>query len=199
MNHSQTLERRLGSKVRETIPLGYQCVARVKQYVKERGRKAVGYFGGVGAYQWWINNNNTFDQNFYDKIPNTIQAIPQQGDIIIFKPTPSNKNHGHIGIVDSANKSYVWVLEQNGWLGKWEWVGTDAIRIRKYSYSNVVGWYHYKQSDAPLIPPPKKDTSPIDEDIQLLINDWIRNWVEGEGMTNRIGKVVAKMYKKLKQ
>lgn len=198
MTHQEFLDKRLGSKYRETVQLGYQCVALVKLYCSQRGWKQVGYFWGVGAYQGWVNNNNTFDQNFYDKIPNTIQAIPQQGDIIIFKPTPSNKNHGHIGIVDSANKSYVWVLEQNGWLGKWEWVGTDAIRIRKYSYSNVVGWYHYKQSVDPIVPP-KKDTSPIDEDIQLLINDNIWNWVEWEWMTNRIWKVIAKMYKKIKQ
>lgn len=199
MTHQEFLDKRLGGRYRETVQLGYQCIALIKLYSSQRWWKQVGYFWGIGAYQGWINNNNTFDQNFYDKIPNTIKAIPQQGDIIIFKANKNNEYHWHIAIVHSANINTIEVVEQNGGTGNWNWLGTNAIRIQKYNYWNVVGWYHYKQSDAPLIPPPKKDTSPIDEDIQLLINDNIWNWVEWEWMTNRIWKVIAKMYKKIKQ
>jgi len=173
MNHKEVLAKRLGGRIRETVQLGYQCTARAKGYAKERGREQIGYFGGVGAYQWWVNDNNTFNPKFYDKIPNTISAVPDQWDIIIFKADKTNGYHWHIWIVDSATKTYVRVCEQNGGQWKWEWIWTDAIRIRKYSYTNVVGWYHYKQWIITSSTPEDKDTSTIENTEFSIANQFL--------------------------
>ena len=56
-------------------------------------------------------------------------------------------------------------------------------------------WYKWRIDPAPFIT--DRPTEEVDQDIQALINDWIRNGVEWDWMTKRIWKVVWKLYNKL--
>lgn len=183
MNHIETVNKRLWWKYMEPAIGTYECVAWAKLYCTERGRIPLGRFGGVGAYQWWLNNNRTFNTDFYQKVPNDPQLVPSQGDIIIFKPTATNI-HWHIAIVENADIRAITVIEQNGASGDWDGDGGDEIRKANYTYKNVAWWYHFKQ---------KQTVAPIvDPLLQRLIDDWIWNGKEWDGVTNRIALLIAK-------
>lgn len=189
MNHQEARDKWVGNRYRQTVKLGYQCVAWAIKYVAERWRTPLKRFWGVGAYQWWVNNNGTFDVKSYQKVANDPNLVPSQGDIIIFKQSKGNWWHWHIAVVDSADINYVTVIEQNAveWNGDWEW--WDEIRIHTYNYDWIVGRWHYKGS-TPVVPMP-------DPLIQQLIDNWIYNWQEWDGVTYRNALMMAKLYDKL--
>lgn len=190
MNHKEVIAKRHGKRYREPWMNTYECVAWAKKFVTERWRYPLNRFGDLGAYSGWLNNNNTYDLRYYDRIPNTKDNVPVEGDIIHFKPVSGNK-YGHVAVVNKATVNMIEVEEQNakgGQQGLW----ADAITNGASNYSNVLGWYHAK-ANTPVVPPT------IDEDIQLLIDDNIFNWIYEPMSWERMIKIVAKAYKKLKQ
>lgn len=85
---------------------GAQCVDLIQQYNKE-------VFGGPfitgqGASDIW----ETYPVDYYTRILNTIDAIPKEGDIAIWKKTTSLP-YGHIAIVKSAGQLNFTSLDQN--------------------------------------------------------------------------------------
>lgn len=198
MKHSEVINNRKGKRVKEQGFKTYECVAWAKKYCTERWWQPLSRFGGVWAYQGWINNNKTFWSD-YDRIENKAELHPVAGDVIIFKPTDRNY-HGHIAIVDNADLKLVSVWEQNWAQGDWDGLGGDEIRLANYTYANVAGRYHNKHN--PNIVEIPKPVSPYStEDFKLvkkLIDDWIWNGEQWDWMTNRIWLVIAKMYNKLK-
>ena len=82
------------------------------------------------AYEVW-DKANDLTREYFDLIPNTIEAIPQEGDLVVWnnKYGPA----GHIAIVVSATQAKMTVFEQNNPLG------TNA-HVQERSYTNVSGF-----------------------------------------------------------
>jgi CHAP domain len=97
-----------------------QCVSLIKIYLAEMFQIQAGYWGD--AREYWENTN----QQVLQKFSKEQGVTPELGDIVIFKPSSSNFQAGHIGIAVSANQ----LLEQNGATGMGYGTGGDAIRIR---------------------------------------------------------------------
>lgn len=192
MTIEEVLRKWEGKRYQESPQYWYQCVAAVKLFVKEMWWTPLGRFWGVWAYQWRINNNNTFPVSDYQKVANDPNLYPVKWDIVIFRPVKGNP-HWHIGICVDANLDIMNIWSQNWETGNWLWLWGDAIVKRNYTYKDCAGWYHYKKQKG------SDNLSPtIDPDIQWLIDDWIFNG-EYEPMDNkRLIKIIGKLYNKVK-
>ena len=87
---------------------------------------------------------------YYEKIINTITAVPQKGDIMIWLPYWGN-SFGHISICYSANIMWFTSLDQNwpkqGYYdSKGNFIGTGVCHFQNHNYlwPKVVGWLRKK-------------------------------------------------------
>jgi hypothetical protein len=68
----------------------------------------------------------------YDWIPNSPQAVPQAGDVVVWNRNKGN-GAGHVAIANGVgNTSYFESLDQN-------WSAPRAVGVR-HDYSDVIGW-----------------------------------------------------------
>jgi hypothetical protein len=104
---------------------GPQCVDIVQQYSTDV--LGVGPFGYGNAIGRWTH----YPQDKFIRIPNTITAVPQKGDIIIWG-TKVGPN-GHIAIFESGNVWSFTSFDQN-------WPLHTVCHFQKHSYSGVLGW-----------------------------------------------------------
>jgi len=109
-----------------------QCVDVYRMYVKE----VLGCPQSppvVGAKDIW----NTYLPEFFNRIENSTDNKPEQGDIVIWGMNP----YGHIAICDHATLTTLTCFEQN-WV---EGNGSGVAEIRRHtSYNNVLGWLRFK-------------------------------------------------------
>lgn len=134
MTYSEFVKKWIGKGIDYDGKFGYQCVDVYRMYVKE----VLGVPQSppvVGAKDIWDN----YLKEYFDRIENTIEAVPQQGDVIIW----SVGSYGHIAICDSATKNSFTSFEQN-WV---ELNGTGVTELRTHNYNNVLGWLHFNSSD----------------------------------------------------
>jgi len=122
----------------------FQCVALVKDAVKNVWGETLGSFWG-SAKIWWANKNNTFPEHSWDRIennPSDKYQIPIVWDIIFINTNPK---YEHTAMVIYADEHKIRVIEQNtgNWDGKWD---DDKARINEYDYSKVRWWYHYQMN-----------------------------------------------------
>lgn len=141
MNHQQFKDKRLGKRVDYDKAFRYQCVDLEKQYMADV----------LNFKPWTIGNaydqfaKNTLSRLGFYKVDYSKWLQPPQWAIIFWRFW----KYGHVAIVDKANDKTVTVIEQNG-LGdnkntkideSWDWLGSNSIRERTCSYSNVVWRY----------------------------------------------------------
>jgi len=132
MNHDTFLQTYLGGKYRETVKLGYQCVALAKLYYKEVYNISWLSFWGWAINGWkWDGNLDTFFDRYTEG--------PQLWDLVFYAPTPGNI-YGHVAIYISSKNN----LEQNG--GSWNWSGTGADAIRIGRHQSILWYMRSKQS-----------------------------------------------------
>lgn len=126
MNHQQFKDKRLGKWVDFDGAYGNQCVDLAKQYVKEVYGFVMWPVGSAKDCSLVKSFHN--DKRWSVYLPDTGVSM-KQGDVLISAPTKTNE-HGHIGIVDSIDGKWYWLLEQNT-----AWGGTkttaNAIKVRK--------------------------------------------------------------------
>ena len=72
----------------------------------------------------------------YERIINTPEAVPEQGDIIVWDNAFWNGKYGHVAIVESATKDSCVVLQQNGLNPN------EGVRIVNWNFHthNALGW-----------------------------------------------------------
>lgn len=105
----------------------HNCVDLIRQYALE-------VFKIQLPSSWWSAKLRWLSNWWkHKKIPNTPEWVPQQWDIIFFDATPRN-SFWHVWIVESADVNTVVVLDQNGWIWKWNWIAWDEIQLRKFNY-----------------------------------------------------------------
>lgn len=124
---------------------GSQCVDLVKDCVNKVFNITLGTFGW-SARTGWFNNSGTFSPDLWERIENDVtnpNQVPEPGDVIFF----NTGRYGHVGIVMDAKEgeNEITVLDQNtwNWDGYWD---DDVIKIQKYTYKDVYGWYHYNMN-----------------------------------------------------
>jgi len=97
------------------LGLRYQCVEFVKRYYYEHyGHKMPNSYGHAKEF---------FDFNLSDGSYNKDRALsqyrnpsytkPQEGDLIVFGPTPSN-GYGHVAIICKVSNDHIQFVQQNG-------------------------------------------------------------------------------------
>lgn len=132
---------------------GAQCVDALQFYAKEV----------VGAPAFTGNAKdipNTYDKNFYTWIPNSISAVPQSGDIIIWGSSVGG-GYGHIAVCQSANILSFTSFEQN-----WPLNTPCHSQTHNDLYKGVLGWLRPKK---PVQPVTVSDRQCLEE-IARLVN-----------------------------
>lgn len=175
-----------GKTYAENESYGYQCVSYCKLAIREL------YWITLWSFWWsahnWFITGSPFTAPWWTKFVNTPDKVPVSWSVI-FRSKSWQLPYGHVAIVISADANNITVQEQNAKTGNGKWIGGDAITTRTHDYRWVSWWYSHTKM---------YEVQEIDEDIQALIDDWIRNGIEGDWMTNRIWKVIWKLYNKLK-
>jgi hypothetical protein len=95
------------------------------------------------AYEVYTQANE-FTRQYFDIIPNTPEAVPQEGDLVVWNKTATN-TAGHIGIAIDGTTSKFKVFEQNAP------TGTNA-HIQERNYTNVLGFLRPKVQTAGGVP-----------------------------------------------
>jgi len=134
----QFVKDNLGDKLDFDNYAGGQCVDLVRYYIQD----VLDFpqpLPVVGAKNLWTNYDidpNLY--NYYDRIPNTLMALPQKGDIPIWD--------GKVG--DGFGHTSVWLSG-----GRWVFKSFDqndptwnVCTITEHGYSNLYGWLRPKIS-----------------------------------------------------
>ncbi len=139
-----------------------QCVDVYRMYVKE----VLGCPQSppvVGAKDIW----NTYLPEFFNRIENSTDNKPEQGDIVIWGMDP----YGHIAICDHATLTTLTCFEQN-WK---ELDGSGVTELRLHgNYNNVLGWLRCKIK-------PVNDSDPIMTAEETKILEFVREKKITEG------------------
>lgn len=117
---------------------GNQCMDLYRQYVKEV-IECPQSPGVNGAKDVW----NTYLPNYFDRIPNTPDGVPQKGDIVIWGVGVGP--YGHIAIFDSGDANSFKSFDQN-------WPVGTYCHLQQHNYNNVLGWLRKKAIDVPQPP-----------------------------------------------
>ena len=116
---------------------GFQCMDLYRQFVKEclefPQSPPV-----TGAKDVW----DTYLQDKFIRILNTIEAVPIKGDIVIWGTGAGP--YGHIAICKDGTQAEFTSFEQN-------WPVGSLCHFQKHNYNNVLGWLRVKP---PIEPPP---------------------------------------------
>lgn len=139
--------------------------------------------------------NNAPEEHFV-KIPNTPEAIPQEGDIMVWSGG-YNGTYGHTGIAHGkADINKFDCFEQNDPLG-------SNCHIKNYNYSYVIGWLRPKAQQEPMITMTLKEadairlrrdelyneTLKLKEDIKILQNNYQEQLKQTEDLKNELMKI----------
>ena len=125
---------------------GFQCMDLYRQFVKE----CFGFPQSPsvsGAVKVW----DTYLPEYFNRILNTIDAIPQKGDIIIWSTGVGP--YGHIAICKDGTQTEFTSFDQN-------WPVGSLCHFQKHNYNNVLGWLRVKQIEDTSPEPPVSTTPP---------------------------------------
>lgn len=137
MTAQESLNKYIGQSLlyNKSIPsLIGQCVQYVCFYVADNGKPVI----WKDAYQWWSSG---LYPEAYDRIPNSTNAIPQPGDIIIWSPAlPNSGGAGHIAVcLEPRPGTGTFVSIEQNWGGK-------TIHKVTHNYDYVIGWLRFKDA-----------------------------------------------------
>jgi len=136
---------------------GNQCMDLLHQYCVEVLGITDGRVLSAPAAKDIFNNFDTiFGHELFDKITNTPDGIPNEGDIMIW----GHGTWGHVAMYYEGNVNTFKSLDQNYPTG-------TPCHIQGHNYNNVLGWLRYKGS------PPQEDLQKILDEMRFERD---RNW-----------------------
>lgn len=141
-------EKWLGKLIDYDGHFGGQCFDVANQYIYEitAERPLVRL---LKASQIWYQPDMIFpNPEKWERIENTPDFIPEQGDLIVWDDASWNLNYGHVGIVESSTLDGGVVLQQNGLnpregvkLVVWNWHTNNFLgvyRLKKENNNNTM-------------------------------------------------------------
>lgn len=117
----------------------HECVDLFLQYIDDvHNLSSIIPVGIAVAYDLWTKDTRLTP--YVDKIKNTVEAIPQEGDIVIWESS-YNGGAGHVGIATGrAGQLTLDVFQQNDPIG-------SVSSTKRYSYDKIAGWLRIKKSN----------------------------------------------------
>jgi len=114
-----------------------ECLSVRKLYIKECFGINPPPSGTNSAYGYWTNFPNPLGEVF-EKIENTVELIPQEGWIVIWKPWTGN-SYGHIAICGDESTKYILHNYAQNWSSK-------NFTEELCDYDDVIGYLKPKSS-----------------------------------------------------
>ena len=136
-----------------------QCMDLMHQYCIDVYGFAPNALSAPAAKDVYLNFPNLLGEDRFDRIPNTLNNIPEPGDIIFW----DIGEYGHVAIFVQGNLTSFTSFDANWPLG-------SLPHIQGHSYSNVLGWLRFKK---PIIQPFAQPI--INQDPMQYIDDIITN------------------------
>lgn len=169
MTYSEFKTKYLGKKVDFDNAYSSQCVDLIRFYWKEVFLISQPK-GVAGAKDFWTNyeTDPNLNKNF-DKVLNTPNAVPKQGDIVIW--SSSYGQFGHIAIIDKADLNSFTALSQNDPLGR-------ETYLKTYNYNYIYGWFSPKGS---------MDYEKLYNEARIMRDAWWKNQVALCGLVGVTG------------
>lgn len=141
MTTDQFVEKYLGKKIDFDNAYAGQCVDLFRQYVQE----VLGFpqpKGVSGAKDFWLNFDTDPNlKNNYTKIPNTPDAVPQKGDVMLWNGKAGG-GFGHVSIFLTGDVNSFTSFDQN-------WPTLSVCTKTVHDYKNVSGWLRPLQVTPP--------------------------------------------------
>lgn len=112
----------------------FQCVDLMRDFAMQNNYPKITSFGNaIDLWNKWLGDG-------YTRVKSIPTNYPPTGAFVFWNKSKS-RPYGHVAIAGGSNPLVLNVLEQNGWKGSWSWEGDDAIRMKKYSYLWIAGWF----------------------------------------------------------
>jgi hypothetical protein len=136
MTHEQFITKYNGRFIDFDGAYGPQCVDLMRQYIKEcLNLDPYSIPRATYAKDIYKNFNGS---NIWQKVKNTITAIPKKGDIIFWDwRWPVTGYAGHVAIVTGADINRFISFDQNYGYPK-------TCSYKNHTYIGVMGWFHKK-------------------------------------------------------
>lgn len=128
----------IGKRVDFDWAYKFQCVDLVRDYAKYVEYPNITTYGdAIDLWSYWL-------WDWYTRVKNSLSNNPPVWAIVFWKQW----DYGHVAIAGRSNLLWMEVLEQNWvwksklwWNKSWDWMGKNAIRLRKDFYHNCLGWF----------------------------------------------------------
>lgn len=94
----------------------------------------------IGGGRWYGDAKDIYNQpgDKYIQIPNSPDAKPQKGDVVVWGAMPGNP-YGHVGIATGEGDT--------NWFNSFDvnWPTGSSAHVQNHNYNNVIGWLRPKQ------------------------------------------------------
>jgi hypothetical protein len=136
MTFQEFLEKYNGKYIDFDGTYGPQCMDLLHQYVVEvLGLTDPRILAAPAAKDLYNNFDNIFGKEYFERIPNTPDGVPQEGDIVLWGYNP----YGHVAIFVEGNVNSFRSFDQNYPVG-------SPCHIQNHNYNNVLGWLRFNQT-----------------------------------------------------
>lgn len=180
MTFSEFMKKYIGHSIDFDHVAGVQCVDLVKLYLNEVCNIPKNKLVNMGnAEAYWNNFNNIEAFQDFEKIKNSPNFVPKQGDIMVWNKRRGN-GAGHVAIcTGKGTTSYFYSLDLN-------WNNHKYVEEVKHDYKNIYGVLRkksgqkleYKKGD--LIYVPVKFTKAKNEVNSLVEFENKQFWIANE-------------------
>lgn len=137
MNYNEFIDEYVGKSIDYDGVSGVQCVDLIKLYLDKVYNIKAGSWGNAKDY--FINFDKLPIKNSFEKIKNTANFIPIQGDICVWGIGLGNK-YGHVAIATGLGNARIFYTYDLNWQSK-------EIRFTEHNYKGFLGVLRYKGSE----------------------------------------------------
>lgn len=136
MNYNEFINKYLGKSIDYDGIAGVQCVDLIKLYLDKVYNIKAGSWGNAKDY--FINFDKLPIKNSFEKIVNTANFVPAQGDICVWGSIISK--YGHVAIATGEGDTKYFYSYDLNW-------GSKEVRFVEHNYKGFLGVLRYKGSE----------------------------------------------------
>lgn len=137
MNYNEFINKYVGKSIDYDGVSGVQCVDLIKLYLDKVYNIKAGSWGNAKDY--FINFDKLPIKNSFEKIVNTANFVPDQGDICVWGTGLGNK-YGHVAIATGEGNTRYFNSYDLNW-------GSKEVRLVEHNYKGFLGVLRYKGSE----------------------------------------------------